>query len=96
MCLCLNRGIQGNLGPSGVPSLPDAQFKSYQKNYFLFIFRKKFLTMIGLEKTANFSLASSFEIVSQLEETFVNINSVLWNGDSDGKVFYDIKKLSIG
>ncbi len=52
--------------------------------------------MVGLEKMANFSLASSFEIVSQLEETFADINSVLWNGDSDGKVFYDIDKLWIG
>ncbi len=55
-----------------------------------------FLTVIGFEKMTNFSLASSFEIVSQLEETFVNVNSVLWNGDSDGKVFYYIKNCGFG
>jgi hypothetical protein len=65
----------------------DAKFKSYPKMFYFFIFRMNFLTMIGFEKMANFSLASSFEIVSQLEETFADINSVLWNGDSDGKFF---------
>ena len=50
-------------------------------------FQEELLTLFSFEKMLNFTSASSFEIVSQLEETFLSINSVLSKGDSDGKVF---------